>query len=330
MPNECNQRQQPTGGRRNTKKTLAPPSVETILNKFEKLTEVDDGQYRACCPAHADSRPSLSLKVCDDEQIMVCCHRGCEFADIVKALGLQPSDFAARQSTGQAQRQRQCRQSTTPVSSEPVVPVLQSAGDVSEDWGAQAREFAENLRPETLRQFADSLQLPEEVLRELHVGETESDGEAVLAIPEFNGQGRVVGISLRLLDGGKRFLPGGHRGLALPTNWCDGEGPVYVAEGASDTAALRAMGLAAVGRPSAGTGDADLVQLLNSIPRDHRIFVLGDVDAKADGSWPGKEGAEKIARAIANGLNRNVEIVYPPHGAKDVREWYQVFSEEEE
>ena len=51
------------------------------------------GGYMACCPAHRDKNPSLSLKDGDDGKILVHCHAGCEQARVIDALkskGLWP------------------------------------------------------------------------------------------------------------------------------------------------------------------------------------------------------------------------------------------------
>lgn len=44
------------------------------------------------CPAHEDKTASLSVGEGKEGNAVVCCHAGCEFADIVKALGLEMRD----------------------------------------------------------------------------------------------------------------------------------------------------------------------------------------------------------------------------------------------
>jgi hypothetical protein len=51
-----------------------------------------DHQYNAICPAHDDTRPSLSVKL-GEERVFLKCQAGCEFDDIVAALGLKNSDL---------------------------------------------------------------------------------------------------------------------------------------------------------------------------------------------------------------------------------------------
>jgi len=51
------------------------------------------GGFMACCPAHRDKNPSLSLKDGDDGKILVHCHAGCAQSAVVDALkskGLWP------------------------------------------------------------------------------------------------------------------------------------------------------------------------------------------------------------------------------------------------
>lgn len=48
--------------------------------------------YLCHCPAHNDSTPSLSVKE-KDGKILVKCHAGCKFDDIIMALRLRPSDM---------------------------------------------------------------------------------------------------------------------------------------------------------------------------------------------------------------------------------------------
>lgn len=148
-------------------------------------------------------------------------------------------------------------------------------------------------------------------------------------IPEKNGAGDVVGWNLRFADDAKRTY--GHRGLFIATTWHDDANPavpVIIPEGASDTLALSALSLPAVGRPS-NTGGADhLADLLtragyaSSGPRaSFPVLIIGENDRKANGLWPGRDGAEDVARKLADALGRSVEVAYPPTGFKDVREF---------
>ena len=48
----------------------------------------------ALCPSHNDNSPSLSASY-TNEQIMVYCHAGCTFENIVSSLGMEQSQFFA-------------------------------------------------------------------------------------------------------------------------------------------------------------------------------------------------------------------------------------------
>src|SRR5579871_929710 len=42
--------------------------------------------YVACCPAHEDANPSLSIRDADHQQILVHCHAGCDQRAVIEAL----------------------------------------------------------------------------------------------------------------------------------------------------------------------------------------------------------------------------------------------------
>lgn len=56
-----------------------------------------DGSYHACCPAHGDKRPSLSLSRGEDGRALIFCHAGCDTKGVCDALGIKPRDLFPRQ-----------------------------------------------------------------------------------------------------------------------------------------------------------------------------------------------------------------------------------------
>ena len=42
--------------------------------------------WTACCPAHDDQRPSLSIRDAEDGMVLVRCHAGCDQAWVIAAL----------------------------------------------------------------------------------------------------------------------------------------------------------------------------------------------------------------------------------------------------
>jgi len=133
------------------------------------------------------------------------------------------------------------------------------------------------------------------------------------------GNGQVIGINARHVDGSKKRLFGGQSGLTYADGWDTGDGPILLVEGGSDTAALMTIGLSVVGRPSNTAGVKLLIDLLCEADIDREIVVIGERDEKADGRWPGRDGAISTAKQLAENLERPVAWSLCPDGAKDTR-----------
>ena len=65
-------------------------TVHEFLSRFDKVKKAG-GQYLVCCPAHADSTPSLAVKEGSAGTILLTDHGGCSTDAILKAMGLDPS-----------------------------------------------------------------------------------------------------------------------------------------------------------------------------------------------------------------------------------------------
>lgn len=66
-------------------------SLDRILSRLERVKRAGKG-HSARCPAHDDRANSLSIAD-GDRGLLLKCHAGCEFDEIVGALGIQPSDL---------------------------------------------------------------------------------------------------------------------------------------------------------------------------------------------------------------------------------------------
>lgn len=188
------------------------------------------------------------------------------------------------------------------------------------------------MTPGERERLSITLGLPADVFDLLPVQYVEMDnGREAYVIPEVNGIGTVTGWGLRFADGDGAKLTYGPRGIIVPTGWeCwDRGGPVFIPEGMSDTLALAAMGLSGLGRPSNMYGADILADILRSkgLQADisRAIIVLGENDRKADGTWPGRDGAEFTAKRLSELLGRPIWIGYPPALAKDVREYLRAY-----
>jgi hypothetical protein len=183
-----------------------------------------------------------------------------------------------------------------------------------------ASAWAKHAEPHRIR-LAGQLGIPVAGLNALDVGWNPSS--RCWSFPEKDGSGKIIGINTRHEDGSKKRLAGGRAGLTYPEIWNSGTGPVFLVEGGSDTAALVGIGLNVIGRPSNLGGVALLTDMLSDLSSQQDIIVLGERDEKPDGRWPGKEGAVKTARRLADNLNRTVLWALPPDNAKDARDWLQ-------
>lgn len=203
----------------------------------------------------------------------------------------------------------------------PVVPVPPPpARSKPRDWPTQARLYATQFTPAQQADLAQRVGVPAFAFDEFLIGyqAVSPDGPAYL-FPEYDGQADIVGLHRRYAAGPKRSA--GQRGLYLPLDWRKVPGPVFCPEGASDTLTLRALGLLGVGRPSCRGGLDALASLLAGFPASRPLVIVGENDAKPDGSWPGRDGAVETARELQRRLDRPVLWALPPDDLKDVNDW---------
>jgi hypothetical protein len=66
------------------------------LQRFEKLRSTGPGRWTACCPAHEDRTPSLSIRLTRDRWLFHCHAQGCDFRDIMRAVGLTDVDLRVK------------------------------------------------------------------------------------------------------------------------------------------------------------------------------------------------------------------------------------------
>lgn len=129
--------------------------------------------------------------------------------------------------------------------------------------------------------------------------------------PMFDAAGKVVGIRRRFPNGEKLSVKGGHDGLFVPLN-LKTDGLLLIAEGATDAAALLTLLFEVVGRPNCSGG----TWLCIGIARGRDVVVV------ADGDWPGRNGAHRLAIVLRR-YCPSVRVIQPPDGIKDARAWLQ-------
>ena len=67
--------------------------TDDLLAKLEKVRARGSGKWSACCPAHADRNPSLSIRLAGDERVLVHCFSGCTVEEICAALGIRVAEL---------------------------------------------------------------------------------------------------------------------------------------------------------------------------------------------------------------------------------------------
>jgi hypothetical protein len=68
-------------------------AVADILSRLDRVRKTGKDSWIACCPAHEDRSPSLTIRETDDGKTLLHCFTGCSIHDIVAALGMDLSDL---------------------------------------------------------------------------------------------------------------------------------------------------------------------------------------------------------------------------------------------
>jgi CHC2 zinc finger len=88
--------------------------ADALLSRLSKVRG-RNGSWVACCPAHEDRSPSLSIRE-DADRVLVHCFAGCDVADVVAAVGLSLEDlFPPRQDAAEQPRHQRVRLPATDV-----------------------------------------------------------------------------------------------------------------------------------------------------------------------------------------------------------------------
>jgi hypothetical protein len=275
--------------------------------------------WQACCPAHPDINPSLSISEDRDGVLLIHCFASCETEDVLAKLGLTlrhayPSLYARQFS----QRRPQGTASFQGGRGGEAAPIIEPTDEVCVEWKRRLKSWP--IPDYALNQLAVHLKLPREALLKLEVGYNEDDPvDPCWIFPERDHRRRIVGLVRRYDGKRKRAIDGSHRGLTLPRyGKRPPPGPIHLVEGASDTAALVSEGVFAIGRSNALGNAVERIWLTQLLEKhqEREVVVVGDRDA----SGAGVIGAEKLANFLHESLDRPVAWALPRKGYKDSRE----------
>lgn len=165
------------------------------------------------------------------------------------------------------------------------------------------------LKPQTLLTHADVLGVKASALMDLDIGWSEEHG--AYSFPMRDAARRIVGVRLRKPDGFKFAIENSRNGLFYPELRFDG--PIFLPEGPTDSAALRSLGFDVIGRPFCRGGIDALCDVFSRLPVKRPAVVVADQDKV------GIEGAEATADALFGIVP--VKVIKPPPTMKDARDW---------
>jgi hypothetical protein len=304
-------------------------SATDFLARLQRVKPTSKRGWTACCPAHDDRDPSLSIKLGDDDRILVNCHAGCTAEAIVEALGLsmrdlmpeRPSrDFASWRAPRTVERRE-----------------MGSAGfdrsDASTLW-ATSRARARNddmvgrdsdvYRFLTKRQLMPAWELPVfGILAEqsgLHpsIQSWPKRGYQLIA-PLFDQSGAVANVQARVIRCGepKTLVPGGtrlsgtvfadSRGRSLLAGEAEADCVVF-GEGLTD---MLALAIASPFPVLTAPGTSCLVSAVGSWARGRRVLLAIDNDAA------GQRAVAPTAEALYQQGALEVSAITWPGHAKD-------------
>lgn len=178
--------------------------LDDLLPRLEKLTRAGDRQWIACCPAHDDRNPSLSVRD-DDGRALLHCFAGCTFDSIKEALG----------------ESSVCR--VSPLPEKPAD--LYRPPKPTYEWALNLWEGARDHDPA----FHEHPYAARKGVSHNFAARRGFDGKDVILVPQRDWGGNLVGVERIYSDGTKRTLGSkGHLIVGCPE---DAYSIVHVVEG---------------------------------------------------------------------------------------------------
>lgn len=68
-------------------------SIDTLLNRLQKVKSTSRNRWMCSCPAHDDKSPSMHIQLTDDNRILINCKAGCDTYSILQSIGLDWADI---------------------------------------------------------------------------------------------------------------------------------------------------------------------------------------------------------------------------------------------
>ena len=67
--------------------------LDKIFSRLDKVKSAGTNKWKACCPAHDDNHPSLSISETSEGVVLLKCWVGCPPQNIVSAIGMELRDL---------------------------------------------------------------------------------------------------------------------------------------------------------------------------------------------------------------------------------------------
>jgi len=269
-------------------------TLDGVLPHLEKARITKHSHPRkaiACCPAHDDNHPSLSLSETPDGKLLWNCRAGCSqeavYVKLKELVGIKPATAK---------------------------PTLPSKKRSSNNQSASAEPTAP-AEPLTLDMLAQAKRLVAVKLYEW--GVRTQDGK--LAIPYLTRDGEVFAVQFRLaLTGDNRFKwRTGDKpilyGLWRISEW-DTTDTLYLCEACTDTWSMWSADLPALGIPSASTWKPEWWNELHGF---QRIVLIPDTDSAGSGL------VKLLAKTQPEQFRERVYVLRLPRDVKDVNELWK-------
>lgn len=67
--------------------------LDNFISRLHKPRQTGRDSWIACCPAHADKSPSMTIREVEEGKVLVHCFAGCGIDEIVGAVGISLADL---------------------------------------------------------------------------------------------------------------------------------------------------------------------------------------------------------------------------------------------
>ncbi|MFM1889341.1 MAG: hypothetical protein RLZZ565_98 [Planctomycetota bacterium] len=265
--------------------------IDAVLPRLRKVKPNGDRSWLACCPAHDDRNPSLSVSVGDDGRVLFNCFAGCSSDDVRSALGLEWRDLhaeliedvrrgtrAPRAAPSAPQSDEVATKAAADADPEPPTPTGHAYGSLDEVLDAYGRSLGE---PNATWHYRDAA------------------GETIGAVYRWNTPtGKTIRPAFRFADGWRMTYPPVRPLYRLDT--LATEDRVFVVEGEKAADRLASLGYPVTTSPG-GSKAADRAAWQALVARE--VVILPDADNAGD------EYADKVETILSQDPSRTVAVL---------------------